>query len=185
MIDAGSGFPPHWRGEAADANLATATAMQGPTERHLLRRQKYFVFLLEDILFNAYQRARGLGYARALASSDYNKLFVASVQDVSRTDNEALARSAKDFTQALNQLGDTLSGKNETYKRLALREAMRFAGSPLTEEEIDQVVKDGAPVVVEPRQEQPGSPTEDRRPPRQEQPGSPTEDKDKDGDDDG
>ncbi len=26
MIDAGSGYPPHWRGEAADANLATATA---------------------------------------------------------------------------------------------------------------------------------------------------------------
>ncbi len=157
MIDAGSGFPPHWRGEAADANLATATAMQGPTERHLLRRQKYFVFLLEDILFHAYQRARELGYTRALATSDYNKLFVASVQDVSRTDNEALARSAKDFTQALSQLGATLSGKNESYKRLALREAMRFAGSPLTEEEIDQVVQDGA---VEERPT-----TEDRRPP--------------------
>jgi hypothetical protein len=146
MIDAGSGFPPHWRGESGDANLATATAMQGPTERHLLRRQKYFVFLLEDMIFQAYQRARGLGYARALATSDYSKLFIASVQDVSRTDNEALARSAKDFTQALNQLGATLSGKNETYKRLALREAMRFAGSPLTEEEIEQVVKDGTPV---------------------------------------
>ena len=36
MIDAGSGFPPHWRGESGDANLATAQAMQGPTERHLL-----------------------------------------------------------------------------------------------------------------------------------------------------
>jgi hypothetical protein len=27
MVDADSGYPPHWRGEAADANLATATAM--------------------------------------------------------------------------------------------------------------------------------------------------------------
>jgi len=26
MIDAGSGFPPHWRGESGEANLATATA---------------------------------------------------------------------------------------------------------------------------------------------------------------
>ena len=49
MIDAGSGYPPHWRGEAADANLATAQAMQGPTERHLARRQKYFNFMLKDI----------------------------------------------------------------------------------------------------------------------------------------
>jgi hypothetical protein len=143
MIDAGSGFPPHWRGEAAEANLATATAMQGPTERHLLRRQKYFVFMLEDVLFHAYQRACELGYGRRLATRDYDRLFVAAVQDVSRTDNEALARSAKDFTQALNQLGTTLSGENESYKRLALREAMKFAGSPLTEEQVEEIVREG------------------------------------------
>ena len=122
----------------------------------------------EDILFHAYQRARELGYARALATSDYNKLFVASVQDVSRTDNEALARSAKDFTQALSQLGATLSGKNESYKRLALREAMRFAGSPLTEEEIDQVVQDGA-VEERPTTDDGRPPTDD---PAQEQRGN-------------
>jgi hypothetical protein len=33
MVDAGSGYPPHWRGESSDANLATAQAMQSPTER--------------------------------------------------------------------------------------------------------------------------------------------------------
>jgi hypothetical protein len=57
MIDAGSGFPPHWRGEAGDANLATATAMQGPTERHLLRRQQYFVFILQDLSTTLTKRA--------------------------------------------------------------------------------------------------------------------------------
>ena len=61
MIDAGSGFPAHYRGEAEDANLATATAMQAPTERRLLRRQKYFVFLLMDIVYNAYQRSQVIG----------------------------------------------------------------------------------------------------------------------------
>jgi hypothetical protein len=61
MIDAGSGYPPHWRGEAADANLATATAMQAPTERHLRRRQQYFSFILMDILFQAYQCAVAIG----------------------------------------------------------------------------------------------------------------------------
>jgi hypothetical protein len=151
MIDAGSGFPPHWRGEAADANLATATAMQGPTERHLLRRQKYFVFMLEDLVYHAYQRARELGFARALGTNDFDKLFVVSVQDVSRTDNEALARSAKDFTQALNQLGSVLGGKNETWKRLAIREAMRFAGTPMSEEEIEALIHDGPVQEVKPR----------------------------------
>jgi hypothetical protein len=38
MIDAGSGYPPHWRGDAGDISLATAQAMSGPTERHLRRR---------------------------------------------------------------------------------------------------------------------------------------------------
>ena len=69
MIDAGSGYPPHWRGEAADANLATATAMQAPTERHLLRRQRYFRYLLQDILYHAYQRAVEAGKARPLPGS--------------------------------------------------------------------------------------------------------------------
>jgi hypothetical protein len=46
MVDAGSGYPPHWHDETADANLATTTAMQAPTERHLLRRQQYFSFML-------------------------------------------------------------------------------------------------------------------------------------------
>jgi hypothetical protein len=57
MIDAGSGYPPHWRGDAGDISLATAQAMQGPTERHLRRRQAHFFWILEDILYHAYQRA--------------------------------------------------------------------------------------------------------------------------------
>ena len=37
MIDGGSGYPPHWRGETTDVNLATGQAMQEPAERHLAR----------------------------------------------------------------------------------------------------------------------------------------------------
>ena len=50
MIDAGSGQPPHWRGEGENVNLATATAMQAPVERHLLRRQKYFAWMIIFLL---------------------------------------------------------------------------------------------------------------------------------------
>ena len=128
----------------ADANLATAEAMQGPTERHLLRRQKYFVFMLEDLIYQAYQRAQQLGYARPLPTGDYRKLFVVSTPDISRQDNASLALSAREFTQALTQLGSLLDGKNESFKRLALREALRFAGTPASEEQIEQILREGA-----------------------------------------
>jgi hypothetical protein len=65
MIDAGSGFPPHWRGDAGDISLATAQAMAGPTERHLVRRQSYFKFVISDILYHAYLRAAEIGAAPA------------------------------------------------------------------------------------------------------------------------
>ena len=80
MIDSGSGYPPHWRGESGDANLATATAMQGPTERHLLRRQQYFVFMLQDIVYHAYNRAIQLGQARRLPT----KIITACLRSICR-----------------------------------------------------------------------------------------------------
>ena len=41
-------------------NLATAQAMQEPAERHLARRQAYFAWLLQDMTYQAYERARAL-----------------------------------------------------------------------------------------------------------------------------
>ena len=141
MIDAGSGYPPHWRGEAADANLATATAMQAPTERHLIRRQKYFSFILQDILYNAYQRAVQVGLARPLSVADYSALFVVAQPDISRDDNEALARSAKDLTQAWA----TLLGMPVRSKKLAkLMYQMTFnaSGYPQTDEIIEEILEE-------------------------------------------
>ena len=34
--------------------------MQGPPEKHLARRQQYFTYILEDIIYHAYQRAAAL-----------------------------------------------------------------------------------------------------------------------------
>ncbi len=91
MIDAGSGYPPHWRGDAGDISLATAQAMSGPTERHLRRRQLYFVWMVEDILYHAYNRAVASNRARKLASDNYNDLFKASLPEITRMDNESLS----------------------------------------------------------------------------------------------
>lgn len=144
MIDAGSGYPPHWRGESADANLATATAMQSPTERHLVRRQKYFLFIIQDILYHAYRRAVEVGKARPLPESDYASLFRVAAPDISRSDNEALARSAQLMASALASLSAQLPGRSQTFNRLALELVTRFAGEPQKEEVIASILEEMA-----------------------------------------
>ena len=139
MIDAGSGYPPHWRGESSDANLATAQAMQGPTERHLARRQQYFVFVLQDILWHAWERAREVTGARVLPALPYEKLFVVQAADVSRSDNEALARAARDLAQAIYSL-IAAPNRSKTLNTLLLRLVFRFAGEPQHPETIQQIV---------------------------------------------
>ena len=142
MIDAGSGYPPHWRGEAADANLATDTAMQGPTERHLLRRQKYFNFMLQDILYHSYQRAVEAGKARRINIDDYEDVFIVQAPDISRSDNESLARATKDLAAAFTELQAQLSGSSSTLQKLMLKIVMRFAGEPQAEELLAKILQE-------------------------------------------
>ena len=142
MIDAGSGYPPHWRGEAADANLATATAMQAPTERHLARRQKYFLFIVQDILYHAYRRASEIGKYRSLNIDDYSDTFTVMAPDVSRSDNESLARASKDITEAMSKLQEQLPGSSATLQRLLLKLVLRYTGEPQEEDVIDRVMKE-------------------------------------------
>ncbi len=140
MIDAGSGYPPHWRGEAGDANLATATAMQGPTERHLLRRQQYFIFILNDLLYHAYDRARQLGRVRPLPTTDYDKLFNAVIPEISRWDNESLARAAREMATAMTMMNQQLPGQSELFLKIILRMILRFAGEPQNDETLEQIL---------------------------------------------
>jgi hypothetical protein len=150
MVDAGSGYPPHWRGEAGDANLATATAMQGPTERHLLRRQQYFVFMLQDILFHAYQRAREIGRRPAIPTDDYSRLFTAVLPEISRWDNESLARAANQLAAALSAARSILGGESERFKRLSLKLITQFAGEPMDDQELDALMADLRPKATVP-----------------------------------
>jgi hypothetical protein len=137
MIDAGSGFPPHWRGEPGDANLATAQAMQGPTERHLLRRQQYFLHVLQDIVFQAYKRAAEGGMARPLRATYANGagLFEVRTPEISRQDNESLARAAQAMAAALQITGAQLGKRGPAFDRLALDLVARFAGQTLSPEQ--------------------------------------------------
>jgi hypothetical protein len=163
MIDAGSGYPPHWRGDAGDISLATAQAMQGPTERHLLRRQRHFTYILQDILYHAYQRAAEIGMARPLpracvardssrldsemrdksratSGGIYDHLFSIHLPDISRFDNEALARAARDLTQAFHTLAVQLPSLPPPLAREAIRLAFKFAGEPASPDLIDAIL---------------------------------------------
>jgi hypothetical protein len=143
MIDAGSGFPPHWRGEPQDANLATATAMQAPTERHLARRQNYFIYILQDIIFNAYTRQVQAGLAAPLpqgASSDYTSLFTVQSPDISRSDNESLSTSAKNMADVYQILIKQLPSASPSLHRLLLKLVFKFSGEPQDDEVIDELI---------------------------------------------
>jgi hypothetical protein len=142
MIDAGSGYPPHWRGEASDANLATATAMQAPTERHLLRRQEYYEFILADIIYQAYMRGVEIGKERPLPTDDYKKLFTLDIQDVSRTDNEMLAKSAKELAETYRVLNEQLPKRSRMLDRKMLGLVFRFMGVPQSDEELDEIMSE-------------------------------------------
>ena len=163
MIDAGSGYPPHWRGESGEANLATATAMQAPTERHLLRRQQYFTFILQDILFQTYLRARLINRSAKIADTKYSNLFTVSVPDISRADNEALARSARDITTGIQTLASQIEGHSESFVKQALRMFFKFSGEPQTEDQISNMYRE-AQSDVDTRAEETTGPTIDETP---------------------
>jgi len=139
MIDA-VGFPPHWRGEGGDANLATATAMQLRPERHLRRRQNYMVFILQDILYQSFIRAAEINKAGGtVPRTPFHKLFSANVSDISRTDNTLLATAAHQLSESLNNVFEFLPPeKSPTLAKLALRLVFKFAGEP----QDDQVLND-------------------------------------------
>jgi hypothetical protein len=141
MIDA-VGYPPHWRGEPGDANLATAQAMQLRPERHLRRRQNYIVFILQDLIYHAYKRAFAAGKVRARPSDlPYDELYTVRTTDISRADNEVLAAASKDLTAAFSQLCSLLEpGDSPTLTRRVIELIFKFAGEPISDKALDAIM---------------------------------------------
>ncbi len=140
LIDAGSGYPPHWRGEGGEVNVATAEAMQAPPEKFLIKRQEYFVWLLEDILYQAFLRAVEIGTQSATEQTEYKKLFTVETPDVTLRDNDQLAGGANKMAEAFAILQNTLLGKSPTLHRLATDLVLTFAGSPQEDAVLDKII---------------------------------------------
>ncbi|NJD60274.1 MAG: hypothetical protein C3F13_18080 [Anaerolineales bacterium] len=161
MIDAGAGLPPHWRGEGGDVNLATAEAMQGPPERFLQKRQQYFVWMLEDILYQAYLRAVEIAAQPALVQTDYEQLFKPDLPDVSLRDNSLLADAASALSMGFATLQNTLLGKSPTLHKIAMDLMLKFAGEPQEDDVLDKIISEAKSDPIEPMfmpGNQPGGP---------------------------
>ena len=143
IIDAGSGYPPHWRGEATDVNLATAQAMQEPAERHLTRRQNYFTWMLSDLTYQAYLRANQLRPELwpLPETNNYKELFSVTAPDVSRGDNYALAQAAEKLAAAFTSI-DAQYPRSDTLRRILLKLVLNFAGETPTDEILDEIMNE-------------------------------------------
>ncbi|MGB9639988.1 MAG: hypothetical protein ACPL4H_03700, partial [Anaerolineales bacterium] len=143
MIDAGSHYPPHWRGEPQEVNLATAVAMQAPTEKHLLRRQRYFNFLLKDILIQAYLRAAQVGKVPLFAEEKLNSLIEVNAPELSLKDHERLANAAFQLSNAFSLLANTLQKPfSATLKKAVIQQVLNFAGISVSDGYIEQVMEE-------------------------------------------
>jgi hypothetical protein len=143
MIDA-VGYPPHWRGEGGDANLATASAMQLRPERHLRRRQNYLVFILQDIIYQSFLRAAEIGAQEATRPRQpFHKLFTANVSDISRSDNESLANAADTLASAFQKTFEWIDpAQSVTMAKLALRLLFKFAGEPQDDDVLNTILQE-------------------------------------------
>jgi hypothetical protein len=142
IIDAGSGFPPHWRGEATDVNLATATAMERAASRHLRRRQLYLRYLVIDLVYQAHLRAWEI---RRTHAKPRREAIRCDTTDLSRQDNETLARSAQLLSGAIAGLVAITGQPNDAMRRKAAELVLRFAGEEAPPDLLDELTADYQP----------------------------------------
>jgi hypothetical protein len=112
-----------------------------PAERHLLRRQRYFVYLLQDIVYNGYKRAQSTRpRVPSLPSAVYRDLFAPAVPDVSRDDNRELGQAAETLTQVFKNLILESEPQSRTLTTELLRQVFRFMGEPQEAAKIEKMV---------------------------------------------
>ena len=139
----------HYMGEGETVNYATAREMGEPTARFFAERQDQLVSILKTTIAVAYRRycvITGTPYPGEEALQ-----LSASVSEVARADNQALAAAARDIVHALAQMRDHGWIDDAT----AVKTAFHFAGQPLGEAEIKRILQEAkSPDTDEPREEE-------------------------------
>ncbi len=101
MLAAGAGIPMHFLAEPEGSTRTTAEAAGGPTYRHFEQRQRFFLWLLGDLLQAVVNR-------RAQVDGRVSKRAEITLNgaDISARDNVSLAMAASNVHQALKDLRD-------------------------------------------------------------------------------
>ncbi len=127
MLSAGAGIPLHFLAEPEGSTRTTAEAAGGPTYRHYEQRQRFFLWLLSDLLKVAIAR-------RSLFDSRVS--LKAEVQlhgsDISARDNVSLSLAASNILPTLQELRDRSLIDDAELLRLAYR----FCGESVDVEEM-------------------------------------------------
>jgi hypothetical protein len=134
IIAAGAGIPMHFLAEPEGATRTTAESAGGPTYRHFEQRQRFFIFLLEDILNVIISRRSQVDYA-VKPSAD----VVLTGSDISSRDNVSHSIATVNILNALERLYDM----GLISSREVLRATYRFAGEAV---DIDEVLAEGSGV---------------------------------------
>ena len=101
MLMAGSGIPPHFLAEPEGATRTTAESSGGPTYRHFEQRQRFFLWLLSDVLRVVVNR-------RSLVDNHVSRRaeIRLSGADISARDNISLAMAASNISPVLQNARD-------------------------------------------------------------------------------
>jgi hypothetical protein len=127
MICSGAGIPLHFLAEPEGATRTTAEAAGGPTYRHFEQRQRFFLWVLEDLL-------RAVVNRRAAVDKHVSRQAAIELHgaDISARDNLALSTSASNVLPALRELRDRRLIDDAELLRLVYR----FCGETVDLEEM-------------------------------------------------
>ncbi len=134
-IATGANAALHYFGEGESVNYATAKEMGEPTARFFTERQNQLSRFLLDIIQAAWRR-REIVLGAQSPLSDLKLTTQAS--EVARADNESLASAAHHAVDALVQM----RAHGWIDDRTAAALAFRFAGEPLSEEDLTRILQD-------------------------------------------
>ena len=116
FLSAGAGMPLHWFGEPEGSTRTTARESALPALQHMATRQQEIVWLLQDLIQKAAQRAAALGHLDLRdAPPDLGLRF--AVADLTREDNLALAQAAREIAQALTAMAERGWVDDDTARR--------------------------------------------------------------------
>jgi len=127
MICTGAGIPLHFLAEPEGSTRTTAEAAGGPTYRHFEQRQRFFLWLLGDLLKVVVARRAPLD--RRVSRTAEIELHGA---DISARDNVSLAMASSNILPALRELRDRRLIDDAEMLRLAYR----FCGETTDVEEM-------------------------------------------------